>query len=134
VNTNILTKTHVSQMGYSIKFREIERGSYVIRSGGRDLTKKSGAVMVYRGLQTALNRFDSEVGLLEGLEALLILAGKWHPIRFCDGGCGLEMRVVPREYPDGRVVTVEEQMNERCRCVSCGPFDISSKEGSNHGT
>ena len=119
--TSSLSKRYVSRMGYSVEFCERDAG-YVIRSGGRDLRKKNGEVMVYRGLQAALNRFDSEVGQVEGWEAQLILADKWHPVRLCDGGCGLEMRVTPIEYPDGRIVTVEEQMNERRRCVSCGPF------------
>lgn len=125
---SLLTKRYASGMGYTVQLCEQPRGGYVVFSGGRPITKRDGQVMVYRGLQTAANRYEQVVESVEGFEAKLILAGKWHPVRLCAGGCGLEMRITPQTYPDGTVVSVEQQLNEQVRCVECGPFPTEGEQ------
>lgn len=120
----VLTKTHETDMGYTVVLRETANGGYEILAGGRPVTKGNGEPWEYRVLSKALGRFDREVAKVEGWEAKLKVAGLWHPIRLCAGGCGLEMRVTDREFPDGTVETVQEQLDrgDERRCVRCGPF------------
>ena len=111
---------HVTEMGYSVRLRE-ERDGYHIVVGGREILTKSGKPFVYKGLQKALGRFHREVASVEGVEARLKNAGLFHPIRMCAGGCGLEMRMTDRRFPDGHVDTVQDQLDrgERVWCVGC---------------
>jgi hypothetical protein len=111
---------HVTAMGFSVRLRETRHG-FVITVGGRQITKRNGEPMTYAGLQKAVDRFNREVAAVEGVEARVKQAGAWHPVRLCAGGCGLEMRVTDRRYPDGRVDTAEAILarGERAWCVSC---------------
>lgn len=124
MSVTVLTKKHVTDMGFSVVLTEAEGGGYRIVVGGRPITKGNGEEMIYRGLSKALGRFDREVSEVEGWEAKLKYAGLWHPIRLCAGGCGLEMRISDRRFPDGTVETAAEQVErgDRVRCVACGPF------------
>ena len=126
-----LFKWHRTDMGYTVIFMQVKDG-FQVWSGGVPLMKKTGEVWVYRGLQPAFDRYHDEVKSVEALESSLKGRGMWHPIRLCAGGCGLEMRVTPREFSDGTVVTVEELLNEDRWCLSCGSERHMQKERRRH--
>lgn len=125
MTTTGISNRHVTEMGYSVTLTETD-GGYIVSRGGQPIRKRDGEIMVYRGLDKAVARFKKEVAAVEGHEATLRNAGVRHPIRYCACGCGTEMRMTERRYPDGRVDTVQDQIDRGERVWLVGHRDVAA--------